>query len=78
MNTVFYRFDPRANEISASLASVKGEIIKRFIESPWEYLKWYLFGKPVMLFSWDVFRYGIIRYKTTKTPTRLQTPEKTD
>ena len=50
-----YRFDPRANEISASLASVKGEIIKRFIESPWEYLKWYLFGKPVMLFSWDIF-----------------------
>jgi len=53
-----YKFDPHSSEIAASLTSVRGEVIKRFIEYPWEYIKWYLFGKPVMLFSWDMFANG--------------------
>lgn len=63
-----YRFDPRSNEISASLLSVLTEIVRRFKEMPMEHLQWYLFGKPATLFSWniiqgmgDVFVYPVIR-----------------
>jgi 4-amino-4-deoxy-L-arabinose transferase-like glycosyltransferase len=63
-----YRFDPRAAEIGTSIASVLTEIIRRFREFPLDYLQWYLFGKPVMLFSWniyegmgDVFIYPVLR-----------------
>jgi len=63
-----YRFDPRTSEISASLQSVLTEIVRRFKEMPIEHLQWYLLGKPVTLFSWniiqgmgDVFIYPVIR-----------------
>lgn len=63
-----YRFDPRAQEISASSYSVIKEIIRRFTDYPVEHLQWYLVGKPVSLFSWniiqgmgDVFIYAVKR-----------------
>ena len=63
-----YRFDPRAAQISRDLGSVLAEIGRRFHDQPLVHLKWYLLGKPVALFSWnmvqgmgDVFVYPVTR-----------------
>ncbi|HEY1772585.1 MAG TPA: glycosyltransferase family 39 protein [Gammaproteobacteria bacterium] len=53
-----YRFDPRTAEINSSLGSVVKEIAHHFEEHPAEELKWYLVGKPLMLWSWDMFAGG--------------------
>jgi len=50
-----YRFDPRVPEIVASMHSVSMEIVRRFREQPMEYFQWYILGKPVMLFSWNIY-----------------------
>jgi 4-amino-4-deoxy-L-arabinose transferase-like glycosyltransferase len=47
-------YDPRTAEINASLGSALQEIGRRFREDPGEELEWYLVGKPVMLWSWDI------------------------
>lgn len=49
-----YRFDPRTAEITASLGSILHEIGARFHAAPWQYLGWYLFGKPASLLSWNI------------------------
>ncbi len=65
-----YRFDPRAAEISASLHSVLTEIVRRFKEMPLEHLQWYLLGKPVTLFSWNIIQGmgDVFIYPVTRTP----------
>jgi 4-amino-4-deoxy-L-arabinose transferase-like glycosyltransferase len=49
-----YQFDPRSEKIRTDLPSVTAEIIKRFREEPGSLLKWYLLGKPVSFWSWDM------------------------
>ena len=49
-----YRFDPRSNEIVSSRESVLGEIKRRFNKEPTRHLRWYLLGKPKMLWSWNI------------------------
>lgn len=63
-----YRYDPRSGEISKSTASVLNEIARRFRHEPAQHLKWYLFRKPAVFWSWniiqgvgDVFIYPIHR-----------------
>jgi hypothetical protein len=65
-----YRFDPRAAQIGASIASALNEITRRFREYPLDYLDWYLFGKPVMLFSWNIFEGmgDVFIYPVLRTP----------
>ena len=48
------RFDPRSREIGASMNSVLHEIASRFEREPARELRWYLLGKPVTFFSWDI------------------------
>jgi 4-amino-4-deoxy-L-arabinose transferase-like glycosyltransferase len=48
-----YLFDPRSPVISKDLASVLGEILRRFQDRPWEHLRWFLLEKPVFFWSWD-------------------------
>lgn len=62
------RLDPRFPEISKSLGSALKEIAHQFRENPGEELRWYLVGKPVTLWSWnitagggDVFIYPVLR-----------------
>jgi 4-amino-4-deoxy-L-arabinose transferase-like glycosyltransferase len=43
--------DPRSAQISASVGTVLTEIARKFCASPWEYLRWYLIGKPIAFFS---------------------------
>lgn len=48
-----YRYDPNKEAITESLSTLLTEIIRRFHSQPWEHLQWYLFGKPIFLFSWQ-------------------------
>jgi 4-amino-4-deoxy-L-arabinose transferase-like glycosyltransferase len=53
-----YRWDPRSKEINQNLGTALEEIGRRFREHPAEELEWYLVGKPVMLWSWEVIDGG--------------------
>lgn len=48
-----YRFDPQSGQISESVASFFSVLFNRFLESPLEYIGWYL-SKPAYLFQWDI------------------------
>ncbi len=65
-----YRFDPHSKEISKNVGTILEEIGRRFRQEPVRHLKWFLLGKPITLWSWnmiqgmgDVFVYGV-----SKTP----------
>jgi hypothetical protein len=47
-----YRFDPRAAEISRSLATTLGEILRRFQDDFWSHFAWYTWGKISAVLSW--------------------------
>jgi hypothetical protein len=51
-----YRYDPLSSEISKSVGTVLKEIERRFIEEPGRHLKWFLFGKPVTFWSWNIIQ----------------------
>ena len=46
-------FDPTWNQLR-DMKSVLKEIIHRFKKEPLRYIRWYIFGKPAMFFSWDM------------------------
>jgi hypothetical protein len=48
-----YRFNPDNERISKDVPSVLRYIAGRFRAEPARYARWYLFGKPGTLFSWD-------------------------
>jgi 4-amino-4-deoxy-L-arabinose transferase-like glycosyltransferase len=61
-----YKYDPRSKDISQSIGTVLQEITRRLQEELEEHLKWYLLGKPIAFWSWnivvgvgDVFVYSI-------------------
>jgi 4-amino-4-deoxy-L-arabinose transferase-like glycosyltransferase len=49
-----YRFDPRASEVKPELGSVFQEIKRRFTSEPVRHLKWYLYEKGIMYWSWHM------------------------
>jgi 4-amino-4-deoxy-L-arabinose transferase-like glycosyltransferase len=49
-----YRHDPHAEEVSKSVDTALGEIKKRFSEDPVKHLHWYIIGKPLGLWSWNI------------------------
>jgi hypothetical protein len=49
-----YRFDPRSGEINQSVGTALQEMVRRFQEEPIRHLGWYLVGKPIALWSWNV------------------------
>lgn len=67
-----YKYDPRSAEINDSLGSALREIGRRFREDTGEELRWYLVGKPQMLWSWDVIEGGgdSFIYAVLRTPYR--------
>lgn len=48
-----YRFDPESERISESIGSFFSVLFARFMESPMQYLGWYL-SKPVYLLQWNI------------------------
>lgn len=70
-----YRYDPNSAHISQSTKTVITEIIRRFKEEPYRHIKWYMFGKPITLLSWnliagmgDVFIYPIRKSPYLSSP----------
>ncbi|MFC1664339.1 ArnT family glycosyltransferase [Pseudomonadota bacterium] len=49
-----YRYDPTSKRISQSMASINTEIVRRFSEQTWRHLRWYLLGKPVAFWQWNI------------------------
>ena len=49
-----YRYDPESARIAQSVNSVVSEIAHRFQTEPARYLKWFLVGKPLLLWSWNL------------------------
>ena len=49
-----YQFDPGNAAASASVSAALQDIAGKFREEPVKYLRWYLIGKPVALFSWSI------------------------
>lgn len=64
------KLDPHFQEFSHSLGATLHEIGERFREDPGEELKWYLMGKPVWLWSWDIVEGGgdVFIYPVLRTP----------
>ncbi|MFG5778547.1 glycosyltransferase family 39 protein [Comamonas sp. J-3] len=63
-----YRFDPKIQELSASVHSALAEIWNRIQENPTLYLQWYLLEKPITFLSWSdasawqgFFTYPVLR-----------------
>lgn len=65
-----YRFDPRANVIGKNIFSIMEEVKKRFSEQPLKHLTWYLIGKPIMLWNFNLTESigGPFIYPVKKTP----------
>ena len=66
-----YRFDPESPELSKNIGSVLSGISRRVKEDPGKYLQWYLFGKPVMLFAWNIMddvRKSVFIFPVSESP----------
>jgi hypothetical protein len=65
-----YKSDPRRDEISASLDATLKELVRRFREEPGRHLSWFLWGKPVMLWQWELVQGGreIFPYRVLADP----------
>ena len=51
-----YRYDPRAEKIGRDLSSVLKQISDRFVQAPFRHMKWYLFDKPRVFWSWNIIQ----------------------
>jgi 4-amino-4-deoxy-L-arabinose transferase-like glycosyltransferase len=65
-----YRYDPDSPRIAQSVGTAMNEIKHRFQTEPAKYLKWYLAGKPIMLWSWNLNESigGPFVYAVSRTP----------
>lgn len=67
-----YRFDPDYKRTDATLDSALAEVLRFWREDPARELAWYLVGKPIQLWSWDMVASGphadVFIYKTRISP----------
>jgi 4-amino-4-deoxy-L-arabinose transferase-like glycosyltransferase len=65
-----YRSDPNNEAVSRDLGSVLANIARHFRDEPQKYANWYLLGKPIALFSWNIIGGAgdIYTYPVTSTP----------
>lgn len=65
-----YRADPGYAEAIKDPGATARAIAQAFRERPWEQARWYLFGKPALLYSWNnVEGQGdVYVYPTTRSP----------
>jgi phosphate starvation-inducible membrane PsiE len=65
-----YAFDPRSDEIDQNTRTVLTEIANRFQNRPLEHIYWYVFKKPVALWSWNMVQGSedVFIYPVSKTP----------
>lgn len=48
-----YKDDPESDKMSRSTKATIKILLQRTAKDPWTYIKWYLFEKPVMFWSWE-------------------------
>jgi len=65
-----YRFDPHTPQINRSAGNVLQAIGRSFREEPGRELRWYLFGKPIAFWSWNIVQGAgdVFIYPVTKSP----------
>lgn len=65
-----YSFDPHYAETSKDLPSVISAVTNEFKKAPIEQLRWYILGKPLMLWSWDIIagQGDVFVYPVKSTP----------
>lgn len=51
---VAYNFDPANERIAGDTGAILGELWGRAGNNPGEYLRWYLIGKPLVFWQWDI------------------------
>lgn len=49
-----YRFDPRNTELSGSVSKTLAAMSEQFQQEPQRYFSWYLIGKPIQFFAWNL------------------------
>ncbi len=63
-------FDPWVHDTEITSQAVLDELFKRAANDPWTYCQWYLWGKTITVFSWDIIAGmgGVFVYPVIKTP----------
>jgi len=63
-------FDPRSDEINRSTTTVLDEIVSRFQKQPVENILWFIFKKPIALWSWNLVEgyREVFIYEVSSTP----------
>jgi 4-amino-4-deoxy-L-arabinose transferase-like glycosyltransferase len=49
-----YRFDPMTAEIGGNVSKTLAAIAEHFQQEPQRYFSWYLIGKPIQFFAWNL------------------------
>lgn len=65
-----YRADPNHREVAKNTEVLTAELVRRFTEETGRHIQWFLFGKPIMLWSWDIIggMGDVWVYPVAKTP----------
>lgn len=76
---VAYNYDPANDRIAGDMKAVLAELWDRASDSPGEYLRWYLVGKPLVFWQWNIVAGmgDVFIYPTIISPYRLLWPFKT-
>lgn len=49
-----YRYDPISREIEGDTGKILEEMGRKFLQNPRRYVAWFLIGKPIQFFSWNL------------------------
>ena len=65
-----YRFDPWIETVQLTSQTLFDELSRRVAEQPWTYIQWYLWGKLLTVFSWDIIAGAgdVFVYPVIQTP----------
>jgi hypothetical protein len=65
-----YQSDPRSEEIRRNTGTVLNEIVSRFQSRPVEHIQWFVFKKPIALWSWNMVQgyREVFIYEVSSTP----------
>lgn len=65
-----YRYDPQIKTITTNMDTALTEISRRFQEETLRHTKWYLIGKPLTFWSWNILAGmgDVFIYPVTKSP----------
>lgn len=73
---VAYKFDPATERIAGDMGAILEELWERAGNNPGKYLGWYMIGKPLVFWQWDIIAGmgDVFVYPTTDSPYRVLWP----